>query len=87
MLANNGSVLCAKKSTNPILTPREEEVLELVALGKSNTQIAKELMISTHTAKARVGHILEKFSAHDRVLAVVKAISTGVLDKNIAELG
>ncbi|MCR4880719.1 MAG: LuxR C-terminal-related transcriptional regulator [bacterium] len=79
MFADNGSVLCAKKVVRTVLTPREKEVLELMSLGKSNNQIAKALTISPHTAKAHVGHILEKFCAHDRVLAVVKAINEGLL--------
>ena len=68
----------AKKDC-PILTQREIEVLQLMAKGESNAQIAKRLIISEHTAKAHVCNVLEKFEVHDRVLAVVKAMRLGML--------
>ncbi len=55
------------------LTSREYEILKLVALGKSNNEIAKELFISMHTVKAHVSSILEKFEVKDRVQLSVKA--------------
>ena len=48
------------------LTEREYEVLKLVITGHSNTEIAKELNISVHTAKAHVCSILQKMSVRDR---------------------
>lgn len=59
------------------LTPRENEVLKLLVKGKSNTEIAKELVVSTHTAKAHVCSILQKFCVEDRVSAAVKAVKEG----------
>ncbi len=59
------------------LTPRENEVLKLLVEGKSNTEIAKELVVSTHTAKAHVCSILQKFCVQDRVSAAVKAVREG----------
>ena len=56
------------------LTKREFEVLKLITEGKTNSQIAKEIVVSTNTAKAHVGSILEKFGAKDRVQAAVMAI-------------
>ena len=56
------------------LTSRELEVLKLMTEGKTNSQIAKEIIISINTAKAHVGRILEKLSAKDRVQAVVMAL-------------
>lgn len=61
------------------LTERELEVLKLMVEGKSNTEIAKELIISVHTAKAHVCNILQKLSVHDRVQAAVKAIKEGLI--------
>ncbi len=61
------------------LTERELEVLKLLVDGKSNTEIAKELIISVHTAKAHVCNILQKLSVNDRVQAAVKAIKEGIL--------
>ncbi len=71
---------CKKKSSKFKLTPREKEVLHLMAQGKSNAEIAKKLVISEHTAKAHVGHILEKFKVHDRILVVVKAMREKIIE-------
>ena len=61
------------------LTTREREVLRLVAEGMSNSQIAKGLSISIHTAKAHVCSILEKLSVADRIQAAVKAINENMV--------
>lgn len=61
------------------LTEREYEVLKLVITGKSNTEIAEELLISVHTAKAHVCSILQKMSVTDRVQAAVKAVREGLV--------
>lgn len=60
------------------LTERECEVLKLVIMGKSNTEIAEDLHISVHTAKAHVCSILQKMSVTDRVQAAVKAVRKGL---------
>lgn len=62
------------------LTERELEVLKLIILGKSNTEIAKDLSISVHTAKAHVCSIFQKMDVEDRVQAAVKAIRSGLSD-------
>ena len=56
------------------LTEREIEVLRLLVKGKSNTEIAQELIVSVHTAKAHVCSILQKLCVDDRVQAAVKAV-------------
>lgn len=56
------------------LTEREFEVLQLVVSGKSNKEIAQDLLISVHTAKAHVCAILQKMGVDDRVQAAVKAV-------------
>ena len=56
------------------LTAREMEVLRLLIDGKTNSQIAREIIVSTNTAKAHVGNILTKLSVTDRVQAAVKAV-------------
>lgn len=61
------------------LTEREMEVLERISAGKSNVQIANELIISKSTAKAHVSSILQKLNATDRTQAVVRAIKYGIL--------
>lgn len=57
-----------------ILTQRELEVLKFIIEGKTNAQIAKEIVVSTNTIKAHVGNILEKLGAVDRVQAAVIAV-------------
>jgi DNA-binding NarL/FixJ family response regulator len=61
------------------LTPREHEVLELLAEGLSNKLIALRLDISEHTAKFHVNSILDKMEADTRTDAVVRAARSGVL--------
>lgn len=61
------------------LTNREYSVLKLMAEGKTNPEIAKEIIISTHTVKAHVASILTKLDVGDRVQAVVKAIRSNLV--------
>lgn len=61
------------------LTERELEVLTLVARGRSNTEIASDLVISPHTAKTHVNRIMSKVHAHDRAQLVILAYESGLL--------
>ncbi len=61
------------------LTPREVEVLTLLAEGASNKVIARRLGISVHTAKFHVGQLLDKLDATGRTDAVAHAARLGVL--------
>lgn len=67
------------------LTLREEEILRLIALGRTNAEIAAELYIAMPTVKTHVGRILMKTGARDRVHAVLFALSTGRV--GVGELG
>jgi DNA-binding NarL/FixJ family response regulator len=60
------------------LTPREIEVLALIAEGLTNTEIAERLVVSAATVKSHVNHIFAKIGARDRAQAVVYAYANGI---------
>jgi len=62
-----------------LLTERESEVLQLVATGLSNAEIAERLFISPATAKTHVAHLLTKLDARDRVQLVIIAYQSGLV--------
>ena len=63
-----------------ILTPREREILQLLADGMSNADVAAQLFISQETVKSHVRHILAKLEADTRTQAVAIALREAMID-------
>lgn len=70
---------------HPVLTPRETEVLRLLALGRSNKEIATALAIGEETAKSHVSSVFGKLQVENRAQAVVRAIKLRIVA--LEELG
>jgi DNA-binding NarL/FixJ family response regulator len=62
------------------LTPREQEVLRLLARGLSNRRLAQELVVSEKTVKTHVSNILMKLGVDDRTQAALVAVREGLVD-------
>ena len=63
----------------PAITPREREILAMIASGRANKEIAAALSISEDTVKRHVSHILEKLDVNDRAQATAEAIRRGIV--------
>ena len=61
------------------LTAREMEVLRLLAAGRSNREIAEEIVVTLDTVKKHVTHVLDKLGASNRTAAVSRARELGLL--------
>jgi DNA-binding NarL/FixJ family response regulator len=83
--STSGRPLGQREESQPdnSLTPREIEVLRLVAEGQTNQQIAKNLFISVSTVKRHLQRINAKLEVCDRVQVAVRAIELGLLDERI----
>ena len=71
----------ASRSLAPLpagLTPREAEVLSLIATGMSNSEIAEQLAVSEGTVKSHINHLLAKIGARDRAQAITFAYQRGL---------
>ena len=70
----------AEHATDESLTPAEVAVLQLIAAGSANKQIADQLSITEETVKSRVKNILSKLGANDRTHAVMIGLKRGIID-------
>ena len=77
LAARHASGREAERMRQARLTEREGEVLELMAKGRSNAEIAGELVVSVETVKTHVGNVLAKLQARDRTQAVIAAYESG----------
>ena len=68
-----------QRANQPSLTFRESQVLELLATGKRNKEIAAALGISGDTASAHIKSIFLKFNVHDRTAALAEALRRGII--------
>jgi DNA-binding NarL/FixJ family response regulator len=70
----------AEHATDDALSPREVDVLRLIAGGNANKAIASQLSITEETVKGHVKNILSKLAASDRTHAVTIALKRGIID-------
>jgi DNA-binding NarL/FixJ family response regulator len=75
----NGSARANGNGEASPLTPREEEILQLIADGRSTTEAARELFISAKTVKNHLASIYAKLDARDRTQAVLSAVRSGIV--------
>jgi len=68
------------KNDAPVLTPREREILKLIAAGRSLPEIAKELILGLTTVKTHAQHLYEKLGVSDRAAAVAEAMRRGLIE-------
>jgi DNA-binding NarL/FixJ family response regulator len=79
-LSSEASIEVAEHATDDALTPGEITVLQLIAAGNANKQIADQLSITEETVKGRVKNILSKLGANDRTHAVTIGLKRGIIE-------
>jgi DNA-binding NarL/FixJ family response regulator len=79
-LSSEVAVEIAEHATDDALTPRETDVLRLIAVGNANKEIAAHLSLTEETVKGHVKNILAKLGANDRTHAVTIGLKRGIID-------
>lgn len=79
-LSSQAATEIAEHATDDALTPRESDVLRLIAAGNANKEIAAHLGLTEETVKSHVKNILLKLGANDRTHAVTIALRRGIID-------
>jgi DNA-binding NarL/FixJ family response regulator len=79
-LSSEAAVEIAEHATDDVLTPREIDVLRLIAKGNANKEIAGHLLLNEETVKGHVKNILAKLGVHDRTHAVTIGLKRGIID-------
>ena len=79
-LSSEAATGIAEHSTDETLTPRETDVLRLIAAGNANKEIAAQLGLTEETVKHHVKNILSKLGANDRTHAVTIALKRGIIN-------
>jgi DNA-binding NarL/FixJ family response regulator len=79
-LSSEAAAEIAEHATDDILTPREIDVLQLIAKGNANKEIAGQLSLNEETIKGHVKNILAKLGVHDRTHAVTIGLKRGIID-------
>ena len=79
-LSSETAAEIAEHATDDALTPREIDVLRLIAAGNANKEIAAQLGLTEETVKSHVKNILAKLGANDRTHAVTIALKRGIID-------
>ena len=84
MMDKKGKKQSIRSANGEVLTPREIEVLKLLAKGKTNMEIADELFLSVGTVKNYITLLYDKFDIKGRTKLMTYAIDSGILDENLA---
>jgi DNA-binding NarL/FixJ family response regulator len=79
-LSSEAAAEMAEHATDDILTPREIDVLQLIAKGNANKEIAGQLSLNEETIKGHVKNIFAKLGVHDRTHAVTTGLKRGIID-------
>jgi DNA-binding CsgD family transcriptional regulator len=74
------SLIRESRGAAPVLTPRQAEVLHLLAGGASTAQIQETLQLSRETVRNHISHLLRALGAHSRLQAVAMARRNGLID-------